>query len=290
MEIIVLEENYGFTGGYNRGLALVDANYFVILNSDVEIKESWIEPIVDLMESDSKIAACQPKILSLKNPSHFEYAGAAGGWMDHLGYPFCRGRIFDIAEEDNGQYNTTQEVFWATGAAMICQSEVFTNLGGFDESYFAHMEEIDLCWRMKNAGYTVMVEPSVSVFHLGGGTLQYDSPNKIYYNFRNNLYTLFKNEKASKLLWLFPLRLILDGVAGVQFISKGKFQLCLNIIYAHISFYKYFFRTLRKRKANQQLIAQHKIGAPNHSGKFGGSIILNFFLKGNKTWNQLFKK
>lgn len=285
-----MNKNYGFTGGYNKGLDQIEANYFVILNSDVEIKESWIEPIVKVMEANSKIAACQPKIKSLKKQGHFEYAGAAGGWMDNLGYPFCRGRILDFAEKDKGQYDEPQEIFWATGAAMICKAQLFKNMGGFDESYFAHMEEIDLCWRMKNAGYTIMAFPKVAVFHLGGGTLQYDSPNKIYFNFRNNLFTLFKNEKILKLIWLIPLRLILDGVAGIQFISKGKFRLCMNIIYAHLSFYKFIFRTISKRKDNQILINQFRVGPPTNEGKFKGSIILNYFFKGNKTWNQLFNK
>ncbi|MEL6987288.1 MAG: glycosyltransferase family 2 protein [Bacteroidota bacterium] len=285
--LVVLDKNYGFTGGYNKGLSQINAKYYVILNSDVEIKSSWIEAIIDKMDKDESIAAYQPKILSLKKPSHFEYAGAAGGWMDSLGYPFCRGRVLELAEKDEGQYDTEQDIFWATGAALVCRADAFNAFGGFDEDYFAHMEEIDLCWRWKNAGYKIKSLPSVEVFHLGGGTLQYDSPNKIFFNFRNSLFTLFKNEKGSKLLWLFPLRLVLDGLAGLQFIAKGKVKLCFKIIEAHFAFYGNFRKILRKRKATKALINKNRIGAPTQEGKFKGSIIINYFLKSRKTWNRI---
>ncbi|MEM6964277.1 MAG: bifunctional riboflavin kinase/FAD synthetase, partial [Bacteroidota bacterium] len=241
VRILDLGENHGFAKGYNLALDQVDADYFILLNSDVEVAKNWIYPIVELMEKDKTIGACQPKIKSYQRKKYFEYAGAAGGWLDTLGYPFCRGRIFDQLEEDTGQYNTTTEIFWASGAALFVRAKLFKALGGFDPDYFAHAEEIDLCWRIKRAGFKIMVRPRSVVYHVGGGTLDYLNPRKTYLNFRNTLFTILKNEPKGKLLWLIPLRLILDGVAGGLFLVQGKFAHIKSILEAHFSFYRSFF-------------------------------------------------
>ena len=193
VSIIINPSNDAFAKGYNLALKQVQAEYYVLLNSDVEVTENWIEPIVSLMQSNPKIAACQPKILDYNQPSKFEYAGASGGFIDKYGYPFCRGRIFNVLEEDKGQYDSSMEVFWATGACMFVRSDAFWKVGGFDDDYFAHMEEIDVCWRMKNIGYQIFIEPKSKVYHVGGGTLNKLSPRKTFLNFRNNLITLTKN-------------------------------------------------------------------------------------------------
>ncbi|MCB0509691.1 MAG: glycosyltransferase family 2 protein, partial [Bacteroidetes bacterium] len=193
VQTIVFEKNHGFTGGYNRALKSLEHEYFVLLNSDIEVSKNWIEPIIRLMDGDKLIAACQPKILDYNKRDYFEYAGASGGYIDFLGYPFCRGRIFDALEKDEGQYDDAKRVFWASGACLFVRSEVYKKLGGLDEYFFAHMEEIDLCWRMQNEGYHVWVEPLSKVYHVGGGTLQSDSPKKTYLNFRNNLFLILKN-------------------------------------------------------------------------------------------------
>nr|MBP8033086.1 glycosyltransferase family 2 protein [Bacteroidia bacterium] len=193
VSVILNPSNDGFATGYNLALKQVKAEYYVLLNSDVEVTENWLQPIIKLMDENLKVAACQPKILDYNHPSKFEYAGAAGGFIDKYGYPFCRGRIFNVLEEDKAQYDTAKEVFWATGACMFVRAEAFWKVGGFDDDYFAHMEEIDVCWRMKNIGYQIYVEPSSKVYHVGGGTLNKLSPRKTFLNFRNNLTTLTKN-------------------------------------------------------------------------------------------------
>lgn len=226
IEVICLEENYGFTGGYNRALKQIKAKYYCLLNTDVEVTENWIEPIINLMEGDEKIAVCQPKLLSYTEKNKFEYAGAAGGFIDYLGYPFCAGRIFDTIEEDKGQYNEIQEIFWASGAAFFIKSELYHQFGGFDENYFAHFEEIDLCWRLKNAGYKIYCNPNSIVYHLGGGTLNKTSPFKTYLNFRNSLLTLYKNLPQNKVDSILRKRRILDFIAALTFLFKrnGEFS------------------------------------------------------------------
>ncbi len=287
LELIELAQNYGFAGGYNEALKQVETDYYVLLNSDVEVTENWIEPLVEVMKNDASIAAIQPKILAQKNKSNFEHAGAAGGYFDNLGYPFCRGRIIDFCEEDQGQYDTTQEIFWASGAAMLVRANLYHQLGGLDADYFAHMEEIDLCWRMKRAGFRILCVPTSKVYHVGGGTLAYDSPNKVYLNFRNSLTTLFKNEASLKLIWLFPLRLILDGMAGGLFLVQGKLSNIWAIIRAHFSFYGQFFSTLKKRKQTKILIQKVKIGKPNLEGLYKGSIIINYYLRKIKKFSTM---
>jgi GT2 family glycosyltransferase len=248
VSIIVNPSNDGFAKGYNLALKQVNAEYYILLNSDVEVTENWIDPIIHLMDTNPKIAACQPKILDYNHPSKFEYAGAAGGFIDKYGYPFCRGRVFNFLEEDKGQHDSVKEVFWATGACMFVRSEVFWKVGGFDNDYFAHMEEIDVCWRMKNIGYQIYVNPTSTVYHVGGGTLNKLSPRKTYLNFRNNLTTLLKNDQSGFLFFKFWYRLILDGIAGLVFVLKGDFSHCIAIIKAHFSVYGSLGKTLRKRK------------------------------------------
>lgn len=226
IEVIQLEENYGFTGGYNRALKQIDAKYYCLLNTDVEVTQGWIEPIINLMQSDEKIAVCQPKLLSYTEKNKFEYAGAAGGFIDYLGYPFCVGRIFDKIEEDKGQYDQIREIFWASGAAFFIRSELYHKFGGLDENYFAHFEEIDLCWRLKNAGYKIFYNPHSTVYHLGGGTLNKTSPFKTYLNFRNSLLTLYKNLPENKVDSILRKRKILDFIAALTFLFKrnGEFS------------------------------------------------------------------
>ena len=237
IRLIQLTDNQGFAGGYNETLNQVSAEYYVLLNSDVEVTPNWIRPIIDLMSANKLIAACQPKIRSFHQKTHFEYAGAAGGYIDWLGYPFCRGRVFDFYEEDLGQYNDTKEVFWATGACMFVRADVFHSLGGFDTNFFAHMEEIDLCWRMKNAGKQIFYCSNSVVFHVGGGTLHKSNPRKTFLNYRNGLSMLYKNLPANKLVSTLLLRLILDGISGIKLLIGGSFSDFWAVVKAHFAFY-----------------------------------------------------
>ncbi len=290
VEIIDLKQNYGFAEGYNQALNQVSADYYVLLNSDVEVTTNWITPIIDLMEQDTSIAACQPKVLAQHNKAIFEYAGAAGGYMDSLGYPFCRGRIMEVCEEDEGQYDSVENIFWATGAALIIRAPLYHAIGQLDGDYFAHMEEIDLCWRLKRAGYQVKVVPESVVYHVGGGTLNYQSPRKTYLNFRNNISTLFKNEPALKLLWLLPLRFSLDGVAGIVFLLKGQYQHTFEIIRAHGYFYKNIRKLITKRKAYTQLITTARIGKETKEGRVGKSILWQYYALGKKVYGNIVKE
>jgi len=233
---IALKQNYGFAQGYNEAFKQVQADYFVLVNSDVEVTANWIEPVIELMQKDLSVAACQPKVLSYNEKDTFEYAGSCGGFIDKYGYPFCRGRIFNELEKDNGQYNNTVEIFWATGACMFVRASVYNELGGFDGSYFAHMEEIDLCWRMKNTGHKIMAVPSSVVYHLGGGTLNKISPRKTFLNFRNNLITLTKNYPTGNWFFVLLARLFLDGIAGFKFLLEGKPLQLWAVIKAHFAY------------------------------------------------------
>lgn len=273
---IVFKENYGFTGGYNRSIAQLDHEYIVLLNSDIEVTPNWISPIIRMMDSDKQIAACQPKILSYHQPTHFEYAGAAGGMIDALGYPFCRGRIFDTIEADKEQYDDARKVFWATGACLFVRTQVYKDLGGLDELFFAHMEEVDLCWRIQNAGYSVWVEPLSKVYHVGGGTLQADNPKKTFFNFRNNLFMILKNRPFIIAYLIIAVRLILDGLAGLQFLFKGKFKHLFAIIRAHLAFHSMQFGYWRNRseKKKNSIIYPH-------------SILFKYFILGKKTFKEL---
>lgn len=285
---IDLEKNYGFAEGYNRALQHIKADYYVLLNSDVEVEADWIEPVIELMERDRTIAACQPKILTYHRKTHFEYAGASGGWIDKWGYPFCRGRIFSVVEKDEGQYDDTREIFWASGAALFIRPNLFHEIGGFDGDHFAHLEEIDLCWRIKRAGYKVMVRPSSVVYHVGGGTLNYNTPRKAYLNFRNSLYTLVKNEEKSRLFWLIPWRMMLDGVAGVLFFVQGKWRHIFSIIRAHWTFLPKLPSLIQKRRIYQEQIDRISIkAAGNISGQYPESIVWQFYAKGKRYFKDL---
>ena len=253
IQIIQNEGNYGYAKGYNLALKQIDAEYFVLLNSDIEVTKDWISPIVSLMDSDKTISACQPKIRDYNNKSKFEYAGASGGYIDKFGYPFCRGRIFDELEEDKGQYNDAIEVFWATGACLFVRSSQFLEIGGLDEDFFAHQEEIDLCWRLKNKGYKIMVEPKSEVYHVGGGTLNVGSPFKTHLNFRNNLYMLFKNLPLFSLFTIIPVRLVLDGIAAITLLNKEKgISHVFAVMKAHFSFYFEIPKLITKQTKRDQ--------------------------------------
>lgn len=289
IEVIDLSTNYGFAQGYNEALKQVKADVYVILNSDVEVTQGWMEPVLEAMKADPHLAIAQPKILAWHQKDRFEYAGAAGGWIDRLGYPFCRGRIFNQLETDRGQYDTPQDCFWAAGAAFFIRAEVYHQFGGFDGDYFAHNEEIDLCWRIKRAGYRVRCLPQSVVYHLGGGTLEYESPRKVFLNFRNSMFTLLKNEHWAVLLWLIPARLLLDGLAAVRFVLKGQFRAVLSILEAHLSFYRQFPRLLRKRKEVAQWVERYRVGPENREGMYRSSIVWAHYARRIKTFDALVK-
>ncbi|NCC71603.1 glycosyltransferase family 2 protein, partial [bacterium] len=253
VRIIINKTNGGFSKGYNDALKQVDADIYILLNSDIEVTENWIRPIINLMQSDESIAACQPKIKSFYSKNEFEYAGAAGGFIDTLGYPFCRGRLFQSIEIDNGQYNDTCEIFWATGACMFVRAEVYHKFGGLDEDFFAHMEEIDFCWRVKNAGYKIMYCADSVIYHVGGGTLPKSSSRKTYLNFRNNLSLLFKNLPANKLHCVMLLRLILDFIAALKFLLNGDFKDAIAVTKAYIHFYFILPTNYKKRHTNKHI-------------------------------------
>ena len=280
IKIIQNPENYGFAGGYNEALKQVEADYFVLLNSDVEVTPNWIHPIVELMESDKSIVACQPKLLTFHNKTQFEYAGAAGGWIDRFGYTFCRGRFFEHCEEDEGQYEEVNEVFWASGAAMFIRAELYRKIEGLDADFFAHMEEIDLCWRLKRAGYRICYHPKSTVYHVGGGTLPQGNPRKLYLNFRNSLAMLYKNLTALQLLTIFPARIALDWVAALKFLLSGAFGDFKAVLKAHFEFFTRLLKWQRKRRYTQQLVKKIQIEAQaNLVGIYKGSIVIDYFLK-----------
>jgi len=252
VRIITNRTNGGFARGYNEALAEVEADYYILLNSDIEVTPNWIQPVIDMMENDKSIAACQPKLRSYHDRTKFEYAGAAGGFIDEYGYPFCRGRIFQHLETDHGQYDDALEIFWATGACMFVRADLYKKLGGFDEDFFAHMEEIDFCWRLKNSGYKIMYCPDSVVFHVGGGTLPKKSSQKTYLNFRNNLSLLYKNLPSHLLLPVFSVRFPLDGIAAFKFLLDGGFRDFYAVLRAHLYFYRHFTDIRRKRRQLKQ--------------------------------------
>ena len=252
VELLRLDRNYGYAEGYNRARAGLNAEYFVLLNSDVEVTEGWLDPLVRTLDGDGSVAAVSPKIRSFGEPDKFEYAGAAGGFIDFLGYPFCRGRILDSIESDKGQYDDPREVFWASGACMAVRADVFRSLGGFDGDFFAHMEEIDFCWRAQLAGYAVRVEPRSCVLHVGGGTLPNNSPQKIYLNFRNNLCMLFKNLSPLSFWPVLFARMALDGAAALVFLVQGRPDFFRQVFRAHMDFHRRRGSLHRKRRAIQR--------------------------------------
>ena len=280
IKILLNTVNEGFSKGYNNALKKVSADYYILLNSDVEVTPGWIAPVILLMENDEKIAACQPKILSFEKKNQFEYAGAGGGWIDSLGYPFGRGRIFDYCEIDFGQYNNSSEIFWASGAALFVKSSVFHELNGFDEYFFAHQEEIDLCWRMQRAGYKIYVEPASVVYHVGGGTLPMGDRRKVYLNFRNNLVMLSKNLFFYESVWKIPARILLDIVAAYQALVKGNFDTFISIASAHLDYSKWIIIGKRGKKLP-------KIKMKNLRGVYQGSIVWKYFINKIKTFSEI---
>lgn len=280
VEVVRLDKNYGFAGGYNRALRQVDADYFILLNSDVETTPQWCEPLIAAFDADEMLGAVSPKICSWSDRQRFEYAGAAGGFIDALGYPFCRGRIMSAVEQDSGQYDDFRYTFWASGACIACRRELFSDLGGFDDDFFAHMEEIDLCWRAQSAGYKIAVEPQSVVYHLGGGTLPVNSPRKVYLNFRNSLAMLYKNLPKGKLWWVLPARMVLDGLAALVYLLQGKVSFFKSVLKAHIDFYKWVKALRLKRRSIQNNAIQ------NPQYVYRGSILLRYFL-GKKTFGKL---
>lgn len=251
VKIIENSGNFGYAKGYNEALKEVEEDIYALVNSDIEVTENWLQPILSLFEKDSETAIIQPKILDYKNKSHFEYAGAAGGFIDKYGFPFCRGRIFDTIEEDKGQYNDTTQIFWASGACFFIRKDAFRTLNGFDEDFFAHQEEIDLCWRAFNGNHKVMFCGESVVYHVGGATLASGNPQKTFLNFRNSLWMMIKNLPSSKLLPVLFSRLVLDGIAGIRHMFRGEFGHLAAILRAHFYFYLKFFRFLNKRKSKQ---------------------------------------
>ncbi len=245
--IIQNKGNFGFANGYNVALQQVEEDYYALVNSDVEVSEKWLTPILSIFDNEPNIGIIQPKILDYKNKAYFEYAGAAGGFIDQYGYPYCRGRIFETIEKDNGQYDDETEIFWASGACLFIRKDIYRTLNGFDGDFFAHQEEIDLCWRAFNLGYKAKYTSKSVVYHVGGATLNESNPRKTFLNFRNSLLMLIKNLPEGKLFSIIFTRLCLDGLAGIQFIFKGKFVHCWAIIKAHFEFYHLINRNLKKR-------------------------------------------
>lgn len=277
VNLIENKENFGFAGGYNEALKGLKEEFYVLLNSDVEVTENWLEPMLRLLDSDRTIAACQPKVLKFDLKTHFEYAGAAGGFVDKYGFPFCRGRIFDAIEQDDRQYDSVKEVFWATGACMFVRRECYNELGGLDADFFAHMEEIDLCWRAKRAGFKVMVQPGSVVYHVGGGTLSQSNPWKTFLNFRNGLELLAKNLPSSALFQTLFVRMLFDGVAAMNFLVSGKPKDFLAVIHAHFAFYRRLRKTLSKRSGHYETKAL----------LYNGSIVVDYFIRGKKRFTDL---
>jgi len=279
VEIVINTTNGGYAKGYNDALKSVDAEFYLLLNSDVEVTENWLEPMLLLMENE-KLAGCQPKVLSQRNKKEFEYAGAAGGFIDRHFFPFCRGRILELIEEDHGQYDYPIPVFWASGAALLIRSEIYWQLDGFDERFFAHFEEIDLCWRTQRLGYHFVVEPKSTVYHVGGSTLSYNNPRKTFLNFRNSLLMIHKNQ--SSWLWLVLFRrLSIDGLAGIRFLFKGQFKHFWAVMKAHFIFYSMLPSSIRERKKWKKLPHKATIGL------FTGSILWAKMAQGINAFSKL---
>ncbi|MFS4455600.1 glycosyltransferase family 2 protein [Maribacter sp. 2304DJ31-5] len=279
VKIIRNTVNGGFAKGYNDALEQVDADICCLLNSDVEVTEGWLDPILKAFQEMPEVAIIQPKILDLLKRDHFEYAGAAGGFIDKLGYPFCRGRIFQSLEKDTGQYNDIKEIFWATGACMFIRTNVFRELKGFDADYFAHQEEVDFCWRAKNNGYKIYYIGHSKVYHLGGSTLSNMNPKKTYLNFRNSLFSITKNLPRKKAFPIIFVRLLLDGIAALRFILQFRFKHCFAILRAHLGFYRKFGKMYKKREKTKFLLKYYATK----------SIVWSYFVHQVKNFNILVK-
>lgn len=282
VKLIRLEKNYGFAGGYNQALKQIDATYTILLNSDVEPGHNWLLPILNHMDNHPETAACVPKIKALDRQNYFEYAGAAGGFIDKWGYTFCRGRIFDNVEKDEQQYDTAGEIFWGSGAALMVRTSQFNQSGGLDEDFFAHMEEIDWCWRMKNKGKQIWYIPESEVYHLGGGTLNAISPHKTYLNFRNNLFLLYRNLPENGFRTTLFVRLLLDGVAAVKFLFSGEWSHFRAIYKAH----KDFFKSIKHLK-QERIALRKEVKKELHTEVYSGSIVADYFIRGKRKFSEL---
>lgn len=282
VKTVQIAVNRGFANGYYEALQQIQAKYYILLSADFEVTPNWYPPLLHAMQRYEGLAACQPKIRYWRDRECFEYAGAGGGFMDKLGYLFCRGRIFNELEKDHGQYDDDIETFWASGGCFMVRADLYHQMGGLDRDLYAHMEEVDLCWRLKNAGYKIGYIGGSTVYHVGGSVISYGSPQKLYYNFRNSLILLLKNEKASRLLWLFPLRLVLDGIAGLQMLAGGKFKETATIVKAHFHFYGSLGKWMKKRKASQAVVTHR-----NEVGIYRRSIIWQYFALRKKTFPKL---
>ena len=284
VKIVLLDRNYGFAGGYNRALEKVAADYVLLLNSDVETTPGWLEPLVALLDADSSIVACQPKILDFKRKTHFEYAGAAGGFIDRYGYPYCRGRLFDTVEEDKGQYDVPCDIFWATGAAFLVRAAAYRAAGGLDECFFAHMEEIDLCWRLRSRGYRIVCEPRSVVYHVGGATLSAGNPQKTYLNFRNNLLMLYKNLPSCELGTVMRVRCLLDYVAALKFAVTGDWLHCKAVLKARRDYGRMKKEYSEVRSANLAATVAGDI-----KERSGFMLLWRYYACGSKRYSQLKK-
>ena len=284
VRLVVLDKNWGFAEGYNKALQQIEAEYYVLLNSDVEVPHHWLTPLIEFMDSTPKAAACQPKLLAENNKDSFEYAGACGGFLDRYGYPFCRGRVFGTVEEDTGQYDYTMEVLWATGACMMIRSEDYNRAGGFDSAFFAHSEEIDLCWRLRLLGRKIYCVPDSCVYHIGGGTLPKNNPMKTYLNFRNNLTMLYKNLAEHELRHVMRARFFFDYLAAFQALFAGRTADFKAILKARKD-----FRELMPKYADIRRKIQQSRKAEKVNGIFGFSLLWNYYIKGKKTFSQLVK-
>jgi len=280
IRIIEFKENYGFAKGYNEALKQVWAEYYVLLNSDVEVTPMWIEPVIKLMEGDKMIAACQPKLLLYADRSQFEYSGASGGWLDRFGYPFARGRIFDVCETDKGQYDSIAPVFWASGAAMFVRASIYHEAGGLDEYFFAHQEEIDFCWRLQRRGYSVYCCPESVVYHVGGGTLPKGNARKVFLNFRNNLVMMSKNLPGGEAVWKISYRFILDLISAFKSLLGGEVSYFTSVIRAHAAFLGWLF--MKKSKRDPAGKSTRKL-----DGYYEGSVVWAHFVRGKKKFSEI---
>ncbi len=287
--LLEADENTGFAEGYNVALKQVEADIYVLLNQDVEVTPGWIEPVVKMMQGDPTIGAVQPKLRAQLEKEKFEYAGAAGGHLDSFGYAFTKGRVFWDIEDDKGQYDKEAELVWATGACMFVRAKLYHRFGGLDGDFFAHMEEIDLCWRMKNAGYRIMLCPDSTTYHVGGGSLSYGSPMKTYLNFRNNLSLLMKNHLGWSILLIMPVRLALDVVSAYKFLLEGEPKHWWAVARAHFYFFSHLPSLVKKRLKVKRTLKEHHIGKPNRRGFYRGLIIVDKFLRGKKKFSELDK-
>ena len=282
VKTILLDNNYGFAGGYNKALAQIEAEYFLLLNSDVEVTQGWLDTLIEYMDEHRIVAACQPKVRAFYNKEYFEHAGASGGFIDKYGFPFCRGRVFSTVEKDVGQYDGVSEIFWATGACMLIRSEVFRKMGGFDDLFFAHMEEIDLCWRINSRGFKIVCLPQSVVYHVGGGTLNAENPRKTYLNFRNNLLLLYKNLSQSELNSTLLARTFFDYMAAFQLLVSGKPYNALAVLQARRDFRK--MKTDFDKKRNENILYATCSACQNILKR---SIVFEYFLKRKRNYDQL---